>query len=83
VQEPLYGEYPYDIEVHRLSVMASVTARLVDLALPDAPATPHTEDFAAVHEDVAHKGYEKVGVLADPCSCAASRSCAWRRGTRP
>jgi len=66
VQEPLYGEYPYDIEVHRLSVMASVTARLVDLALPDAPATPHTEDFAAVHEDVAHKGYEKVGVLADP-----------------
>ncbi len=66
VEEPLYGEYPYDVELHRLAVMASVTEKLVDLNKAGAVPSPHTEDYAAVHEDVAHKGYEKVGVLADP-----------------
>ncbi|HSP79182.1 MAG TPA: outer membrane exchange accessory lipoprotein TraC [Myxococcaceae bacterium] len=65
-EEPLYGEYPYDVELHRLAVMASVTERMVELAKEGAVPSPHTEDYAAVHEDVAHKGYEKVGVLADP-----------------
>jgi hypothetical protein len=66
VEEAVYGEYPYDVELHRLTVMASVTERLMDLAKVGAVPSPRTEDYASWHEDVAHKGYEKVGVLADP-----------------
>ena len=64
-EEPVYSEYPYDVELHRLTITASVTERLVDLARDGAPS-PHTADYAAMHEDVAHKAYDKVGVLADP-----------------
>jgi hypothetical protein len=64
-EEPVYSEYPYDVELHRLTITASVTERLVDLSRDAAPS-PHTADYAAMHEDVAHKAYDKVGVLADP-----------------
>lgn len=65
VEEPVHGEYPYDVELHRLAITASVTERRVDLARNAVPS-PHTEDYAAMHEDLAHRAYEKVGVLADP-----------------
>jgi hypothetical protein len=65
VEEPVYDEYPYDVELHRMAVLASVTERLVDLAR-DAVPSPYTEDYAATHEDLSHRAYEKVGVLADP-----------------
>ncbi|PTL81558.1 outer membrane exchange accessory lipoprotein TraC [Vitiosangium sp. GDMCC 1.1324] len=66
VEEPVYADYPYDVELHRLSITASVTERLVDLAKDAAAASPHTEDYSAMHEDAANKAYDKVGVLADP-----------------
>ncbi|QRK12360.1 TetR family transcriptional regulator [Archangium violaceum] len=66
VEEPVYADYPYDVELHRLSITASVTERLIDLAKDAAGASPRTEDYAAVAEDSANKAYDKVGVLADP-----------------
>ncbi|WP_257462273.1 outer membrane exchange accessory lipoprotein TraC [Archangium lipolyticum] len=66
VEEPVYSEYPYDVELHRLAITASVTERLVDLAKDAVAASPRTEDYAAMHEDSANKAYDKVGVLADP-----------------
>ncbi|HYO55332.1 outer membrane exchange accessory lipoprotein TraC [Archangium sp.] len=66
VEEPVYADYPYDVELHRLSITASVTERLVVLSKDVAGASPHTEDYVATHEDGANKAYDKVGVLADP-----------------
>ncbi|WP_309895595.1 outer membrane exchange accessory lipoprotein TraC [Archangium sp.] len=66
VEEPVYAEYPYDVELHRLTITASVTERLVDLAKDTTTASPHTADYAAMHEDSSNKAYDKVGVLADP-----------------
>jgi hypothetical protein len=66
VEEPVYADYPYDVELHRLSITASVTERLASLSKEAASASPHTGDYAAMHEDSANKAYDKVGVLADP-----------------
>ncbi|WNG43814.1 TetR family transcriptional regulator [Archangium minus] len=66
VEEPVYADYPYDVELHRLSITTSVTERLIDLAKDAAGASPRTEDYAAVAEDSSNKAYDKVGVLADP-----------------
>jgi len=66
VEEPVYAEYPYDVELHRLSITASVTERLVSLSKDVAAASPRSGDYAAMHEDSANKAYDKVGVLADP-----------------
>ncbi|WNG23634.1 TetR family transcriptional regulator [Cystobacter fuscus] len=66
VEEPVYADYPYDVELHKLTLTATVTERLVDLAKDAAGASPHTEDYAALHEDSSNKAYDKVGVLADP-----------------
>jgi hypothetical protein len=66
VEEPVYAEYPYDVELHRFTITASVTERLVDLAKDAAGASPRTADYAAMHEDSSNKAYDKVGVLADP-----------------
>ncbi|MET0402065.1 MAG: outer membrane exchange accessory lipoprotein TraC [Cystobacter sp.] len=66
VEEPVYAEYPYDVELHKLSLTATVTERLVDLAKDSADSSPRTEDYAALHEDSSNKAYDKVGVLADP-----------------
>jgi hypothetical protein len=65
VEEPVYSDYPYDVELHRLAITASVTERLVDLTKGAVPS-PRTEDYAAMHEDSSNKAYDKVGVLADP-----------------
>ncbi|WP_373371805.1 outer membrane exchange accessory lipoprotein TraC [Archangium lansingense] len=66
VDEPVYADYPYDVELHRLSITASVTERLMALSKDAAASSPHSEDYAAMHEDAANKAYDKVGVLADP-----------------
>ncbi|MCP3102121.1 TetR family transcriptional regulator [Myxococcus sp. K15C18031901] len=65
VEEPMYSEFVYDVQLHRLTVTASVTAVMRDLLKEQVPA-PLTEDYATVHEDMAHKGYDRYGVLADP-----------------
>ncbi|AGC42162.1 hypothetical protein MYSTI_00813 [Myxococcus stipitatus DSM 14675] len=65
VEEPMYSDFVYDVQMHRLTVTASVTAVMRDLLKSQVPA-PRTEDFAATHEDLAHKGYDRYGVLADP-----------------
>jgi len=66
VEEPVYADYPYDVELHRLSLTATVTERLVDLSKDAAAGSPHTDDYVAMHEDSSNKAYDKVGVLADP-----------------
>ncbi|WP_425334858.1 outer membrane exchange accessory lipoprotein TraC [Myxococcus stipitatus] len=65
VEEPMYSDFVYDVQLHRLTVTASVTAVMRDLLKEQVPA-PRTEDFAVSHEDLAHKGYDRYGVLADP-----------------
>ena len=65
VEEPMYAEFVYDVETHRRTVKATVTSVIEDLGASGTPA-PRTLDYQAVHEDAAHKGYEKYGILADP-----------------
>ncbi|HEX5746690.1 MAG TPA: outer membrane exchange accessory lipoprotein TraC [Archangium sp.] len=66
VDEPVYADYPYDVELHRLAITASVTERLVALSKDAVAASPRSADYSAMHEDSANKAYDKVGVLADP-----------------
>jgi tetratricopeptide (TPR) repeat protein len=66
VEEPMYSDFVYDVQLHRLTVTASVTAVMKDLLKEKAVVAPLTQDYAVAHEDVAHKGYDRYGVLADP-----------------
>ena len=65
VDEPMYSDFVYDVQLHRLTVTASVTAVVRDL-LKEGVTAPNTQDYAVSHEDVAHKGYDRYGVLANP-----------------
>ncbi|MCP3058867.1 TetR family transcriptional regulator [Myxococcus sp. K38C18041901] len=65
VEEPMFSDFVYDVQLHRLTVTASVTAVMRDLLKSQVPA-PHTDDFSVMHEDLTHKGYDRYGVLADP-----------------
>ncbi|NVJ26350.1 MULTISPECIES: outer membrane exchange accessory lipoprotein TraC [Myxococcus] len=65
VEENMFSDFVYDVQMHRLTVTASVTAVMRDLLKDQVPA-PHTDDFAVMHEDMSHKGYDRYGVLADP-----------------
>jgi tetratricopeptide (TPR) repeat protein len=65
VEEPLYSDFVYDVQLNRLTVKATVTAVVQDLLAQTVPA-PDTQDYAAMHEDESHKGYDRYGVLADP-----------------
>ena len=65
VEEPMYADFTYDVETHKRVVKATVTSVVEELGQSVAPA-PRTLDYQAVHEDAAHKGYEKYGILADP-----------------
>ncbi|WP_093519274.1 outer membrane exchange accessory lipoprotein TraC [Stigmatella erecta] len=66
VEEPMYSDFVFDVELHRLTVKATVTSVLRDLTAPQAVQAPVTQDYDVVHEDLAHKGYDRYGVLADP-----------------
>ncbi len=66
VEEPMYSEFVFDVQLHRLTVTASVTAVMRDLLKEGQVVAPNTHDYAVVHEDTAHKGYDRYGVLADP-----------------
>ncbi|RKH22637.1 outer membrane exchange accessory lipoprotein TraC [Corallococcus sp. CA031C] len=66
VEEPMYSDFVYDVQLHRLTVTATVTAVMRDLLTPQQVPAPNTQDYAVLHEDVAHKGYDRYGVLADP-----------------
>jgi tetratricopeptide (TPR) repeat protein len=65
VEEPMYSDFVYDVQLNRLTVKATVTAIVQDLLVKQVPA-PDTQDYAVAHEDVSHKGYDRYGVLADP-----------------
>ncbi len=65
VEEPFHSDFVYDVNLNRLTVKATVTAIVQDLLAQTVPA-PDTQDYAAMHEDVSHKGYDRYGVLADP-----------------
>lgn len=66
VEEPMYSDFVYDVERHRLTVKATVTSVLRDLLAPQAVPAPITQDYDVSHEDTSHKGYDRYGVLADP-----------------
>ncbi|MBN1207026.1 MAG: TetR family transcriptional regulator [Myxococcaceae bacterium] len=66
VEEPMYSDFVYDVELHRLTVKATVTSVLRDLLEADAAPAPVTQDYDVAHEDFTHKGYDRYGVLADP-----------------
>jgi tetratricopeptide (TPR) repeat protein len=66
VEEPMYSDFVYDVERHRLTVKATVTSVLRDLLTPQAVPAPVTQDYDVSHEDTSHKGYDRYGVLADP-----------------
>ncbi|XXF78919.1 outer membrane exchange accessory lipoprotein TraC [Myxococcaceae bacterium GXIMD 01537] len=65
VDEPMHSDFVYDVQLNRITVKATVTAVVQDLLAQTVPA-PNTLDYAATHEDVSHKGYDRYGVLADP-----------------
>ncbi|NVJ07235.1 TetR family transcriptional regulator [Myxococcus sp. AM001] len=66
VEEPMYSDFVFDVQLHRLTVTASVTAVMRDLLKEQQVPAPNTQDYAVMHEDTAHKGYDRYGVLADP-----------------
>lgn len=66
VEEPMYSDFVYDVEKHRLTVKATVTSVLRDLLSPQAAPAPVTQDYDVSHEDTSNKGYDRYGVLADP-----------------
>lgn len=66
VDEPMYSDFVFDVERHRLTVKASVTTLLEDLAQTAGTPALTTQDFSAAHEDSTHRGYERYGVLSDP-----------------
>jgi tetratricopeptide (TPR) repeat protein len=66
VEEPMYSDFVYDVELNRLTVKATVTSVLRDLLSSQAPPAPVTQDYDVSHEDYSHKGYDRYGVLADP-----------------
>ncbi|QDE88152.1 TetR family transcriptional regulator [Myxococcus xanthus] len=66
VEEPMYSDFVFDVQLHRLTVTASVTAVMRDLIKEQQVPAPNTQDYAVMHEDTAHKGYDRYGVLADP-----------------
>ncbi|MDY7232245.1 outer membrane exchange accessory lipoprotein TraC [Hyalangium rubrum] len=66
VDEPMYSDFVYDVEKHRLTVKATVTSVLRDLLSPQAAPAPVTQDYDVSHEDTSNKGYDRYGVLADP-----------------
>jgi hypothetical protein len=66
VEEPVYSDFVYDVQLHRLTVTASVTAVMKDLLKDAGGVAPQTQDYSVSHEDVAHKGYDRYGVLANP-----------------
>lgn len=65
VEEPMYSDFVYDVQLNRLTVKATVTAIVQDL-LAQGVQAPETLDYAAMYEDESHKGYDRYGVLADP-----------------
>ncbi len=66
VEEPMYSDFVFDVQLHRLTVTATVTAVMRDLLKAQQVPAPNTQDYAVMHEDTAHKGYDRYGVLADP-----------------
>ncbi|WP_426756879.1 outer membrane exchange accessory lipoprotein TraC [Myxococcus sp. Y35] len=66
VEEPMYSDFVFDVQLHRLTVTATVTAVMRDLLKEQQVPAPNTQDYAVMHEDMAHKGYDRYGVLADP-----------------
>jgi hypothetical protein len=66
VEEPMYSDFVYDVELNRLTVKATVTSVLRDLLSAQAPPAPVTQDYDVSHEDSSNKGYDRYGVLADP-----------------
>jgi tetratricopeptide (TPR) repeat protein len=66
VEEPMYSDFVYDVDRHRLTVKATVTSVLRDLLAPQSVPAPLTQDYDVWHEDTSNKGYDRYGVLADP-----------------
>jgi hypothetical protein len=66
VDEPMFSDFVYDVELNRLTVKATVTSVLRDLLSAQAAPAPVTQDYDVSHEDFSHKGYDRYGVLADP-----------------
>lgn len=66
VEEPMYSDFVYDVELNRLTVKATVTSVLRELLSSQAPPAPVTQDYDVSHEDYSNKGYDRYGVLADP-----------------
>lgn len=66
VDEPMYSDFVYDVQLHRLTVKATVTSVVRDLLAEKAAPAPVTQDFDVMHEDFSNKGYDRYGVLADP-----------------
>ncbi|WP_228530749.1 MULTISPECIES: outer membrane exchange accessory lipoprotein TraC [Myxococcaceae] len=81
VEQPMYADFVYDVETHRRVVKATVTSVLEDLGAAGTPA-PRTQDYAAQFEDVAHKGYEKYGILADPVQLKSAEELRVEAGDR-
>ncbi len=52
----MYSDFVYDVELHRLTVKATVTSVLRDLLAAQAVPAPLTQDYEVSHEDYQPQG---------------------------
>ncbi|MFL5322127.1 MAG: outer membrane exchange accessory lipoprotein TraC [Myxococcaceae bacterium] len=65
VEEPMYSDFVYDIDVHTLHARALVTLNIDDLQTEPSKA-PFTQEYEVAKSDETHKGYDRYGILVDP-----------------
>lgn len=65
VEQPMYSDFVYDIDVHTLKGRALVTLQLDDLQ-SEPMRQPFSQDFFVSKKDETHKGYDRYEILVDP-----------------
>lgn len=65
VEEPMYSDFVYDVDVHTLHGRALVTLNIDDLQAEPSKA-PLTVEYEVAKSDETHKGYDRYGILVDP-----------------
>lgn len=65
IEQPMYSDFVYDIDIHTLNGRALVTLQMDDLQA-EPMRQPFSQDFLVSKKDEAHKGYDRYEILVDP-----------------
>jgi tetratricopeptide (TPR) repeat protein len=65
VEQPMYADFVYDIDIHTLNGRALVTLQMDDLQA-EPMRQPFSQDFLVSKKDETHKGYDRYEILVDP-----------------